>query len=365
MGITFKQLHDVLKKILKAIEEDRGHGVVIGARSGVSSLLEPLRELIQNTDGLEGLSTATNSLLTTIRDNADGIEGLITAGNALLTTIRDNASGLDGLLTSIRDNADEVEGKQDTGNTSLSSIDTDTTSIDTGIGDLNTKFGLLGSIGALILTIQITIVVITAQLEIGGENVADLLDIIRNLLTTIDADTSAMNPNIAGINSFTASTRDNLDRDYGLRVWEFSETYTCTVAGSFFGVWQVPATSTLSRLQFGTQANPLGGAANYQVLALDRGTGLTALPLGFITFQAFISNRLNVGDPQLIFGPLNDIQVGPRALARTFLLTESFTFIIRAAMSGAAAPPAIPVITGGSGTFTRVLNFNRVTNLDP
>lgn len=358
MGATLKQVHAILKKILEAIEADRGSTVIVGGRSGVSALLGPLNAILAAVNPLDG--------------NTNGIEGLLSTLNGLVSTESTVASILTALgplaleATQLLGNTSlsSIDSKASTRDGLLSTIDTDTGSIDTEISSLNGKFGILGSMGALILTIELTILAINGRLSEGGFNLAELVTTIKAVIGTIDADTSAMNPNIAGINSFTASIRDNQDRDFGLRVWEYSETFTCTVIGTFIGVWSVPAFSTLSHLRFGTGAFPMLAATNYQWIVLNRATATIILPLGFLAMQAFISNQLNMGDLPMVVGALNDLQYGPRLGARALAVAESFTILIRGSMSGAAAPPAVPVI-GGTGTFTRVLNVNRVTNLDP
>lgn len=361
MGVTLQQLHVVLKDILAAIKASRSLGVIAGPKSSVSSLIPHLKDILAavlpldgNTDGIEGLladlgkETTLASVLTALgplatESTLGSVDTKATARNTSLSSIDSKASTRDGLL---------------------GTIDTDTGSIDTEISSLNGKFGILGSMGALILTIELTILAINARLTEGGFNLAELVTTIKAVIGTIDADTSAMNPNIAGINSFTASIRDNQDRDYGLRVWEYSETFTCTAIGTFIGVWSVPAFSTLSHLRFGTGAFPMLAATNYQWIVLNRATATIILPLGFLAMQAFISNQLNMGDLPMVVGALNDLQYGPRLGARALAVAESFTIMVRGSMSGGAAAPAVPVI-GGTGTFTRVLNVNRVTNLDP
>lgn len=351
MAATLTQIFRVLKKILA--KEDR---VVFLSQRG-SPVTIDISRLVTSLGNILSELQSQALILADIDGNTDGIEALITSGNALLTTIRDNAAGIDALLTSIDGNTDGIEGKQDTGNTSLNNIDDATTS-------LEGKFDLLGTMGLLIVSIQATIILINAKLTDGGFDISELLVSIKALLGTIDTDTGNIQANTANVSSNTNSIKNNQDRDYGLRVWEYSETFTCTVVGTFIGVWQVPATSTLSHLRFGTGAFPMLAATNYQWIVLNRATATIILPLGFLAMQAFISNQLNIGDLPMVVGPLNDLQYGPRLGARALAVAESFTIMVRGSMSGAAAPPAVPVI-GGTGTFTRVLNVNRVTNLDP
>ncbi len=148
---------DTVENLLTSIgnNTDGLEGFVDGLEAlstSTNSLLTTIRDnadqLEDYTDGLETLVGTTNStlastntLLTTIRDNADQLEAytdqietLVTATNALLTTIRDNAdtvealqtstnTKLDTLNTTLQTESDQSQVKQDTGNTSLASID--------------------------------------------------------------------------------------------------------------------------------------------------------------------------------------------------------------------------------------------------
>jgi len=347
LAVTRGQLHVVLKDILKAIKAQRSLGVIAGPRSSVSALLDPLKDILaavkpldENTDGIEGLLSTLNGLVAT-----DATLGTI------LTALGPLA--LEATLSSINSKASTRDGL-------LGTIDTDTGSIDTEITALNGKFGILGSMGALILTIELTILAINARLTEGGFNLAELVTTIKANVGTIDADTSAMNPNIAGINTFTAAAIDFQDREFGNQVWEYSETFTCTVTGTFIANWLVPAFNNWSHIRVGTQAFPLAAVENYQILAMDRATALVLAPIGRIDFQSFIVNKFVDNGKSMVLGPLNNIQISPQFGARAWVAAESFTITFRVAQHFSTALAPVPVLTG-TGTFTRVLNINRVT----
>lgn len=72
---------------------------LVTASPAAFTLLGRLKAISDNTDGLESLVTATNTLLTTLGGYQDGQEGLLGDLRTLLTTQATYLDGLENLLT--------------------------------------------------------------------------------------------------------------------------------------------------------------------------------------------------------------------------------------------------------------------------
>lgn len=354
MAITRTQVFNLLKRI----EEKLAHPshVVLGSRTNIN--MDSIKVLLQsiltkNTEidtavDLLGKETTLASVLTALGPLA--LEATQLLIDTKLGSLDTKATTRDGLLGTI---------DTDTGNIAGSTADTKS-----GIDDLNTKFGLLGTVGALILTIQLTIVVITAQLTEGGFNVAELLTTIKANIGTIDVDTGNISNNTASTSSSTAAIIDFQDRQFGNQIWEYSETFTVAGGGggTFIANFLCPANNNWSQIRVGSGASVLAAVENYEVLIMDRSSALVAIPVGLIDFLIGVNNVVADISPSLVMGPLNNIQISEQVGARAWLAAESFTITIRAAQHFSTTLAAVPTITG-TGTFTRVLNFNRVTTV--
>lgn len=400
MAVTNKDIFRILKEI--AENTAKKSLVHVSSRGGsgatVSILQDMLVELTAiltettaiegNTDGLESLLTSLNGLVSTETTLASVLTALgplaLEATSLLisssLSSLDTKATTRDGILQDIDDNTDGIEGRQDTGNTSLASIltnaiailadtalmvpdvddmrtriadiESDVTAIEADTDFLQTTFELIppGAMATLIAAIEATILVITAQLEAGGLNVADLL-------TTIDADTGSIRDRVL-------QTNRKADRRDGNTVWEYSGTFTCNIVGSLTLTWICTA-GTWSALQITTGGFPLP-AATYQLVVIDSTTGRSMTKVGDIALQALIVNTTKDASPASMVGPLNSLIFNPILGAPLFAVGNILNISLRVAVhddSGAAPPlPAIPTV-GGSGTFAVVTNINRVNAL--
>lgn len=395
MGVTFKQLHEVLKKILAAVEADRGPVVVVGPKSGQPNLLRPLQEILAAVDGLEGNTDGIEALLSTLNGlvaTESTLGSILTALGPLaleatqllidgkLGSLDTKATTRDGILQDIDDNTDGIEGRQDTGNTSLASIltqaiailadtallvpdvddmrtriadiEADVAAIETDTDFLATTFELLppGAMATLIFAIEATIILITAQLEAGGLNVADLL-------TTIDADTSSIRDRL--LQELRKS-----DRRDGSQVWEYSGSFTCNIVGNITLTWLCTA-GTWSEIQVSTGGFPIT-TSSYQLIVTDTASGVISHSVGLITFQSLVINTTKEQAPSAMVGPLNNLVLTPQFLAPIFAVGNIINVSLRVAVhddsGGGLTLPAIPTV-GGTGTFAVATNVNRVTTL--
>lgn len=352
MAATLTDIFRILKELLEEtvkksptfVASPRGRNVIFNTADITSGLASILSELQTHRGILDTLDLNTDdieSLLTALGVNTDGIEGLLTA--------------IDALLTTIDTSTDEIEGKQDTGNTSLGNIDTAT-------DGLNSKFGILGSMGLLIISIQATIILITAQLEKDGENAADLLTSIKALLTTIDTDTGNIQANTANTSGNTFDMVQRLDRQFADEMWDFEATYTCTVAGTLIITWPIIATHYLTQLYTTLLAFPLAVSKNMQ-WNIVRTVGATTIQhlarLTIISLQ-LISMKDQPWRGKLL-GNTDSLVLGT-AIAASFAIGDLLRVSIRSGIriSGGGGPTApVPAITG-TGTFTQVIVSNQI-----
>lgn len=418
MGVTFKQLHDVLKKILKAIEAERGSIAILSAKSGVSALIPVLRQILAavlpldgNTDGLEGLLslidgntdgleallnqidillttanstqnailndtdgiqtliTDTNTKLDTLDTNTDQIEALLTAMGALLTTIDADTS----FLSDIDSNTDGLETLIAATNALLTTIDVDTgflPNIDADTGnielntasiqstnfdieshtdDLNGKFGVLGSMGLLIVSLSATVLLINAKLTAGGFDNAEWLEKIET--------------STEGIRGRVLDTNVKLDTLNGRRIWEFEATYTCTVAGTLIITWPVLTDHTISNLEVSLFALPLTAAIIYQIKTVRTSSGVFGMKIGQVSMIVLTHTQM-LGQPWRgkVLGTVDSLQMVAVVGAAGHTIGDVGRLAIRATIvkaDGAAPAFPVPVITG-TGTFTQGIVSNQV-----
>ena len=181
----------------------------------LTDILASVDDLEAFTDGIEALSTAANTLLTTIRDNADelegftdGLEGLITASNVLLDDIKTNTASITSTISSVGATTNAHLANLETYTDGLEGLITSTNSLLTTIRDnADSVESLLNSIGANTDGLESLITTTNSLLT----TIRDNADTVETLLTNIGNNTDGLEGLITASNALLTTIRDNAD----------------------------------------------------------------------------------------------------------------------------------------------------------
>lgn len=192
MAATLTQIHAVLKAIL-AKEIPSIHTTIRQKAQAFSDAAIVAAVNLVTTAQNSG-NTTLSSILTKQTGILDQLDGTATSSVLdQLIGIFGNTNTLESLIAQTNAKIDTLDAVVDLLKTNSDTIASDTTSLDakdfatqTTLSSLNGKFAALGIMGIPILATAASLVLIVADLNEGGRNVAEIADTMDGRLTTID-----------------------------------------------------------------------------------------------------------------------------------------------------------------------------------
>lgn len=191
-----------------------------------------------NQTSLNLIEADMNSIepnITILKDNSNDIETLITTMDAVIDLIKTNTDDL-------KTNSDDIK---------------------TAVEDLENNFDILGSMGIPILASAASLVLIVADLNEGGRNIAEILDqdlgTIDASLNAIEADTGSM------ASSLTAISGKIEDRYF----WEFFLKFTVNGGGAGTLINTITITSNQALLEYQFYLDSNTAIVNMKIEVLD------------------------------------------------------------------------------------------------
>ncbi len=389
MGATLTQLLKELQRITAQLKKDEPNLIRIGGRVVNrigSAALEALLETSNTT--LSSILSRVNLLLADTTFTAvdfatqTTLASILTRVNLLLAdstfTAIDFAS--DATLVIIDSVLDNILLDTTSMDSTLLTIDTSLNNIESRIADLldettfnledfaqesggnlddieaaatslEGKFDLLGTMGLLIVSIEVTLLLVNSKLSFSGRDIAEILD-------DIDLNTNAVEDKLDDV-------RQRLDTK-GRYQYRYKRTFTTTGAGTLQVRIQPAASNSLTDIWIGF-LGVLGGGrvmtAEIQDVAthsfLKPVTILTVTNLARLGWPHGGASILNMIDGNLVILPGEELEI-----TFTGMLTATPDLMTIVAGASAERSTTAPVVTEGTGTgtFTTSAQVNAITD---
>jgi len=324
-------------------------------KTNIQALIVPLTAIDGNTDGLEGFTDGIEALLTTISTLDFATQTTLASVLALLSTIDADTSFLPNMntqLNTIDNSLDIIEAIDFATQTTLALLATEVTQllINTNLDQIDANTATAGgnTIAEWLELIEGDTDGLQASLTTG--NIATAAILVTLLIQ--EASLIAINIDVDAVQEVLVKRTRHL--------YEFSTTYTATVAGSLNLDFKPGLGEDLRIERINQFRGTFDAGGKFWVAFIeDTATGIPILGLAnwvgiFLTHLGYVATL-----DKTVVHSANSLRID---CITSQSIGDVVTVQIHGYLESAGATPTVTV--GGTGTFTTSSVIDRVTNLD-